>query len=157
MHSYIYQIGLKPFSEERLLTSDKIEVGDMSLFDYTYDIDEKSRAINIRILVDTILPAGMFVTDTDNNLIYQGGFKVWRKSYYDNVKSCSKALTPANIMGSGNALRNFNKAFHNPLNSVRLFKCGAGSPEQSIAFMRMVEGLKKGDVLYVGSVLGYHN
>ena len=53
MHSYIYQIGLKPFSEERLLTSDKIEVGDMSLFDYTYDIDEKSRAINIRILVDT--------------------------------------------------------------------------------------------------------
>lgn len=156
MHSILYQIDTKPFTEERLLTSDNIEVGDMTLLDYAYDMEEKARAINIRILVDTILPAGMFTIDADNNLVYQGGFKIWRKTYFDNVKACMKSLTPANIMGDGNTLRNLNKAFRNPLNSVRLFVCGDYEPDQSIAFMRMVDGLKKGDVLYVGSVMGYH-
>lgn len=156
MHSILYQISTTPFTEERVLTPDNIEVGDMTLVDYAYDMEERARAINIRILVDTILPAGMFDIDADNNLIYKGGFKVWRKSYYDKVKACTKQLTPANIMGSGKALHNLNKAFRNPLNTVRLFVCETFEPEQSIAFMRLVDGLNKGDILYVGSVMGYH-
>ena len=101
MHSYIYQIGTKPFIGEQLLDPDTLEVGENSLIDYAYDISAEVRAVNIRILVETILPAGMFTVDSDNNLIYQGGFKIWRKAYFDKVMSCTKALTPANIMGSG--------------------------------------------------------
>ena len=69
MHSYIYQIGLKPFNEEKLLDPDTLDVGENSLLDYAYDISAEIRAVNIRILVETILPAGMFTIDSDNNLI----------------------------------------------------------------------------------------
>lgn len=157
MHSYIYQIGTKPFTEEKLLDSDTLEVGENSLLDYAYDISAETRAVNIRILVEAILPAGMFTVDSDNNLIYQGGFKIWRKTYFDKVKNLTKALTPANIMGNGRQLSDLKHALDNPLNTVRLFECGDGEIEYSISIMRMVDGLSKGDKLYVGSVLGYHN
>ena len=100
MHSYIYQIGTKPFTEEMLLDPDTLEVDENSLIDYAYDISAEIRAVNILILVETILPAGMFTVDSDNNLIYQGGFKIWRKVYFDKMKNLTNALTPANIMGN---------------------------------------------------------
>ncbi len=157
MHSTIYQIGTKPFTEEQLLDPDTLEVGENSLLDYAYDISAEVRAVNIRILVETILPAGMFTIDSDNNLIYQGGFKIWRKTYFDKVKNLTNALTPANIMGNGRQLSDLKHSLDNPLNTVRLFECGDGEIKYSISIMRLVDGLNKGDKLYVGSVLGYHN
>ena len=157
MHSYIYQIGLKPFNEEKLLDPDTLDVGENSLLDYAYDISAEIRAVNIRILVETILPAGMFTIDSDNNLIYQGGFKIWRKAYFDEVKDLTNALTPANIMGNGRQHSDLKHALDNPLNTVRLFESGYREIEYSISIMHLVDGLNKGDKLYVGSVLGYHN
>jgi len=159
MHSIIYQIGTNPFSEENILDPDAIadNIKNTNLLDYAYDISEKVRAINIRILVETILPIGMFDIDAENNLIYKGGFKLWREEYYDSVMKCTKSLTPANIMGEGRRLLALNKAILNPLKTSVLFECGNGIVEQSLAVMSMIEHLEIGYVLYIGSVLGYHD
>ncbi len=159
MHSIIYQIGTKPFSEESELDPDAIADNpkNTNLLDYAYDISDKVRAINIRILVETILPIGMFDIDAENNLIYKGGFNSWREEYYESVMKCTKSLTPANIMGEGRKLLVLNKAILNPLKTAVLFECGNGIVEQSLAIMSMVEHLEIGDVLYIGSVLGYHD
>ncbi len=158
MHSLIYQIGTKPFSEENQLDPDAIADNpkNTNLLDYAYDVSEKVRAINIRILVETILPMDMFDIDTENNLIYKGGFKSWREKYYESVMKCTNTLTPANIMGEGRKLLSLNKTILNPLKTSVLFECGNGIVEQSLAVMSMVEHLRIGDVLYIGSVLGYH-
>ncbi len=159
MHSIIYQISTKPFSEENQLDPDAIadNIKNTNLLDYAYDINDKVRAINIRILVETILPIGMFDIDAENNLIYKGGFNSWREEYYESVMKCTKSLTPANIMGEGRKLLVLNKAILNPLKTAVLFECGNGIVEQSLAIMSMVEHLEIGDVLYIGSVLGYHD
>ena len=137
MHCTIYQIGTKPFTEEQLLDPDSLEVGENSLLDYAYDISAEVRAINILILVETILPAGMFTIDSDNNLIYKGSFKIWRKTYFDKVKNLTNALTPANIMGNGRQPSDLKHSLDNPLNTVRFFECGDGEIEYSISIMRL--------------------
>ncbi len=159
MHSIIYQIGTKPFSEESELDPDAIADNpkNTNLLDYTYDISDKVRAVNIQILVETILPIGMFDIDAENNLIYKGGFNSWREEYYESVIKCTKSLTPANIKGEGRKILTLNKAILNPLKTSILFERRNGMVEQSLAVMSMVEHLEIGDVLYIGSVLGYHD
>ncbi len=159
MHSIIFQIGTKPFNDESELDPDAIADNpkNRNLLDYAYEVSEKVRAINIRILVETILPIGMFDIDTENNLIYKGGFNSWREEYYESVMKCTKSLTPANIMGEGRKLLALNKAILNPLKTAVLFECGNGMVEQSLAVMSIVEHLEIGDFLYIGSVLGYHD
>lgn len=159
MHSIIYQIGTMPFEEESQLDPDAIADNpkNTNLLDYAYDVSDKVRAINILILVDTILPMDMFDIDAENNLIYKGGFNSWREEYYESVMKCTKSLTPANIMGESRKLLALNKAILNPLKTSVLFECGNGIVEQSLAVMSMIEHLEIGDVLYIGSVLGYHD
>lgn len=99
----------------------------------------------------------MFDIDMQNNLIYKGGFNSWREEYSESVMKCTKSLTPANIMGEGRKLLALNKAILNPLKTAVLFECVNGIVEQSIAVMSIVEHLEIGDVLYIGSVLGYHD
>ena len=73
------------------------------------------------------------------------------------MKDPTKVLTTANTMGNGRQHSDLKHALDNPLNTVRLFECGDGEIEYSISIMHLVDGLNKGDKLYVGSVLGYHN
>lgn len=60
-------------------------------------------------------------------------------------------------IGTKPKLLALNKTILNPLKTSVLFECGNGVLEQSLAVMSMVEHLKIGDVLYIGSVLGYHD
>ena len=71
--------------------------------------------------------------------------------------STAKTLTPANVMDEYGNINTLNKKIINPLNTACLFVCGGICADKSIKMMRIVEGLDKGDILYIGSVLGYHN
>ncbi len=157
MHSYIYQIGTKPFPEEEHLTPENVFEGNDIFLDYTYDLTSEERLEAIENLVENVLPKGMFTLSTDNNLNYNGGFKIWRKSYYDGIMSAVKTLTPSNVMDEYGNILALKGAVTNPLNTVSLFECGNGIVNTSIKLMRMIEGLNKGDILYIGSILGYHN
>lgn len=157
MHSFIYQIGKKPFTEGGILDPENVYEGSDIFLSYTYPLDTEEREEAIESLVMNILPKGMFTLNADNNLSYNGGFKIWRKLYFDGIMSAVKGLTPANIMDEYGNILALKGAVSNPLNTVSLFECGNGIVGKSIGLMRMVESLSKGDILYIGSILGYHN
>ena len=98
MHSYIYQIGLKPFDKSEALDPEIIIEGNDVCFSYAYDLDSEERLKAIEDIVINVLPNGMFTLNADKTLTYNGGFRIWRKSYFDSIMSTAKTLTPANVM-----------------------------------------------------------
>jgi len=103
----------------------------------------------------------MFTPTNENALAYNGGFAIWRKSHFDNIKAISAELTPANVMKWSGPIGQLKKAIVNPLGTAALFVTefygGAGTAECSAVLMDIVSELKKGDRLYLGAILGYHN
>ena len=103
----------------------------------------------------------MFTSTDENALTYNGGFAIWRKSHFDNIKAISAELTPANVMKWNGPIGQLKKAIINPLGTDALFVTefygGVGTAERSADLMDIIARLKKGDRLYIGAILGYHN
>lgn len=161
MHSTIYQISTEPIAERDFLHIDNIVAGEMASISYISENNEDGRNFDIKCLVECIFPNGMFTLSDDNSLSYNGGFTVWRKSHFDNIKTLFAQLTPANVMKWNGPIGQLKKAIANPLGTEALFVtefyCGAGTAECSADIMDMVSKLKKGDKLYLGAILDYHN
>lgn len=102
-----------------------------------------------------------FTPIEESTLTYNGGFAMWRKSYFDNIKAISAELTPANVMKWNGPIGQLKKAIINPLGVDALFVTefydGAGTAERSADLTDIIARLKKGDKLYIGAILGYHN
>ena len=160
MHSTIYQIGTKPIAESDILLPDNIVAGEMASISYIYEDTEEGREHDIKCLVEDIFPKGMFTLSAKDTLTYNGGFMMWRKTHYDNIKALSAQLTPANVMNWDGPIRLLKKAISNPLGTAALFVTefygGGGTAECSADFMDMVSNMKKGEKLYLGAILGYH-
>lgn len=128
---------------------------------YVCENSEDGRKFDIRFLLEHILPKGMFTSTDENALTYNGGFAIWRKSHFDNIKAISAELTPANVMKWNGPIGQLKKAIINPLGVDALFVTefygGAGTAERSADLMDIIARLKKGDRLYIGAILGYHN
>ena len=161
MHSTIYQIDIKPIAETDFLRLDNIVAGEMASISYVSENNEDGRQFDIKCLVEHILPKGMFTLSAKDTLTYKGGFNMWKKAHFDNIKALSAQLTPANVMKWSGAIGQLKKAISNPLGTNTLFVTdfygGGGTAECSADLMDMVSGLKKGDKLYLGAILGYHN
>ena len=95
MHSTIYQIGTEPIAETDFLRIDNIVAGEMASISYVSENNEDGRNFDIKCLVERIFPKGMFTLTDDNTLTYNGGFTMWRKSHFDNIKALSVQLTPS--------------------------------------------------------------
>ena len=160
MHSTIYQIDIKPIAETDILRLDNIVAGEMASISYVYENNEEGREHDIKSLVEHIFPNGMFTLSARDTLTYNGGFAMWRKTHYENIKAISAQLTPANVMNWDGPIRLLKKAISNPLGTAALFVTefygGGGTAECSADFMDMVSNLKKGEKLYLGAILGYH-
>lgn len=98
MHSTIYQISTEPIAENDYLNIDRIVAGENASISYVCENSEDGRKFDIRFLLEHILPKGMFTSTDENALTYNGGFAIWRKSHFDNIKAISAELTPANVM-----------------------------------------------------------
>ena len=114
------------------------------------------------ILNDKEYPSGSHLyLLQQNTLTYNGGFAIWQKSHFDNIKAISAELTPANVMNWNGPIGQLKKAIINPLGVDALFVTefygGAGTAERSADLMDIIARLKKGDRLYIGAILGYHN
>ncbi len=161
MHSTIYQISTEPIEERDLLRIDNIIAGEMASISYVNENDDEGRKFDIKCLVENILPKGMFTLSDENTLSYNGAFNMWRKSHFDKIKVLSAQLKPANVMKYNGPIGELKKAIVNPLGTSALFVTdfygGAGTAECSVDLMDMVSTLKKGDKLYLGAILGYHN
>lgn len=161
MHGTIYQIDIKPIEETDILRLENIVAGEMASISYVYENNEDGRQHDIKCLIEHILPKGMFTLSAENTLTYNGGFSMWRKAHFDNIKSLSAKLTPANVMKWNGPIGQLKKAIVNPLVTDALFVTdfygGGGTAECSADLMDMVSGMKRGDKLYLGAILGYHN
>ena len=161
MHSTIYQISTEPIVENDHLTTDRLVAGENASISYLYENSEDGRKFDIRFLLEHILPKGMFTPIEESTLTYNGGFAMWRKSHFDNIKAISAELTPANVMKWNGPIGQLKKAIINPLGVDALFVTefydGAGTAERSADLMDIIARLKKGDRLYIGAILGYHN
>ena len=161
MHSTIYQVSTEPIAERDLLRIDNIVAGEMASISYVSENDEDGRNFDIKCLVEHILPKGMFTLSDENTLTYNGGFNMWKKSHFDKIKALSAQLKPANVMKYSGPIGELKKAIVNPLGTAALFVTefygGSGTGECSADLMYMVSELRKGDKLYLGAILGYHN
>ena len=161
MHSIIYQISTEPIDENDYLDIHHIVAGETASISYVYENSEDGRKVDIRFLLEYILPKGMFTKTDEKTLTYKGGFTIWRKSHFDNLKAISATLTPANVMKWNGPIGQLKKAIINPLGVDALFVTefygGAGTAERSADLMDIIARLKKGDRLYIGAILGYHN
>ncbi len=161
MHSTIYQISTEPIAERDILRIDHIVAGEMASISYVCENNEEGRKFDIKCLVEHLLPKGMFTLSDDNSLIYNGGFTMWKKTHFENIKALSAQLTQANVMKWSGPVGQLKKAISNPLGTAALFVTefygGGGTAECSSDLMDMVSKLKKGDKLYLGAILGYHN
>lgn len=160
MHSTIFQISTKPIAENDFLHIDNIVAGEMASISYVSENKEYGCQFDIKCLVGHILPKGMFTLSAEDTLTYNGGFNMWKKAHFDNIKALSAKLTPANVMKWSGPIGQLRKAISNPLGTNALFVTdfygGVGTAECSADLMDMVSGLKKGDKLYLGAILGYH-
>ena len=73
MHSKIFQITTTKVDKECYLNEDTLMQGDNSYFDYCCEIGEKERKYHIDILVNHILPTGMFELVDEDTIRYTGG------------------------------------------------------------------------------------
>lgn len=73
MHSRIFQISKMWIEKENYLNEDTLQQGDGSFYDYCAEIDDEKRKEDIRYLVNTALPKGMFELVGDDTMRYIGG------------------------------------------------------------------------------------
>ena len=81
MHSKIFQITTTKVDKECYLNEDTLMQGDNSYFDYCDKIDEEERKYLIDVLVNHILPKGMFELVDEDTIRYIGGVEKWKEEF----------------------------------------------------------------------------
>ena len=78
MHSKIFQITRTRVYQDNYLNEGTLTQGDDSFFDYCAEIDDKERKHHIGVLVNHILPEGMFELVSEDVIRYIGGADKWQ-------------------------------------------------------------------------------
>lgn len=94
-------------------------------------------------------------------MAHQFKFLVSEKGCNKAVKSYAQVLEMMHHFFLHSRKGQLKKAIINPLGVDALFVTefygGAGTAERSADLMDIIARLKKGDKLYIGAILGYHN
>lgn len=159
MHSSVYQITTEKVEEGGLLDEDTLHQGDCSGLDYCSNIDNEERRERIEILVNRILPEGMFTLIDENSIRYNGGVEIWQEEWVKLIKEKCSLVTADNIQ-KWETLYYLQEAIENPLDAGSRFyddNCGYSSySERSGEFMKSLNNLEAGTMLYIGGVVDYH-
>ena len=81
MHSKIFQITRTRVYQDNYLNEGTLTQGDDSFFDYCAEIDDKERKHHIGVLVNHILPEGMFELVSEDVIRYIGGADKWQADF----------------------------------------------------------------------------
>ena len=98
MHSRIFQISKMWIEKENYLNEDTLQQGDGSFYDYCAEIDDEKRKEDIRYLVNTALPKGMFELVGDDTMRYIGGVEQWKENFVTNIRKKAEAITTENML-----------------------------------------------------------
>ena len=93
MHSKIFQITTVKVTNEGRLTENTLTQGDGSFYDYCMEIEPDIRKQCIDILVNKILPSGMFELTGEDTLLYKGGAEQWKKEFVAYIQAKASELT----------------------------------------------------------------
>lgn len=160
MHSKIFQIATTKVDKECYLNEDTLMQGDNSYFDYCCEIGEKERKYHIDILVNHILPTGMFELVDEDTIRYTGGAEKWKEDFVAGLRSKMEAVTPDTMLDYIGSVYQLEKYLKNPLETAYWFYTDADGmqsyAEQSYEFMREICGYEPGTLLYIGGVIDYH-
>ena len=126
MHSKIFQITTVKVTNEGRLTENTLTQGDGSFYDYCMEIEPDIRKQCIDILVNKILPSGMFELTTEN-------VQDWIGPVYQLEKALKNPLETA---------------FQFYMDEERFTR----SAEESYEFMRRICEMEPGTTLYIGGV-----
>lgn len=161
MHSTIYQIAERPIRPDEYADVDNIEAGEMASIFYAREAEKSERAERIKILVERVLPKGMFTVSPDGEtLTYKGGFTEWSRKYTASLLEKASVINETNVFKYIGPAFQLQKAIVNPLDTDCLFittfcDC-SGTAERSRELMRLIGNLQIGARLYIGAILDYH-
>ena len=160
MHSKIFQITTTKVDKECYLNEDTLMQGDNSYFDYCDKIDEEERKYHIDILVNHILPKGMFELVDEDTIRYIGGAEKWKEEFVAGLRNKVEAVTPDTVQDWIGPVYQLEKYLKNPLETAYWFYTDTEGmqsyAEQSYEFMREICGYEPGTLLYIGGVIDYH-
>ena len=156
MHSKIFQITTVKVTNEGRLTENTLTQGDGSFYDYCMEIEPDIRKQCIDILVNKILPSGMFELTGEDTLLYKGGAEQWKKEFVAYIQAKASELTTENVQDWIGPVYQLEKALKNPLETAFQFYMDeerfTRSAEESYEFMRRICEMEPGTPLYIGGV-----
>lgn len=159
MHSTIFQITTEKVEEGGFLNEDTLPQGDYSELDYCSDIDDGERKERIENLVNNVLPEGMFTLIDENTIRYNGGVDAWREKWVKLINEKCSLVTADNIL-EWSILYYLKEAIDNPLDAgSRFYDDNSGCSSYSYKsgeFMKSLNNIAAGALLYVGGVVDYH-
>ena len=121
MHSKIFQITTVKATKEGRLTEDTLTQGEGCFYDYCMEIDPELRKQCIDILVNKILPNGMFELADEDTLIYKGGAAQWKKEFVAYIQAKASELITQNVGEWIGLVYQLEKALKNPLETAFQF------------------------------------
>jgi len=120
---------------------------------------KEDRRERIECLVNEILPEGMFTLIDENTICYNGGVEAWLEEWVKLIKEKCSLVTTGNIR-EWSTLYHLKEAIDNPLDTGSRFyddNIGCSSySDKSGEFMKNLNDLEAGTLLYVGGVIDYH-
>lgn len=121
MHSKIFQITRTRVYQDNYLNEGTLTQGDDSFFDYCAEIDDKERKHHIGVLVNHILPEGMFELVSEDVIRYIGGADKWQADFVAGMRSKAEAVTPDKVLEWIGPVYQLEKYLKNPLDTAYWF------------------------------------
>ena len=160
MHAKVFQITSERVDKENTLNEDTLTQGDGSFYDYCSEITPEFRKAMIVILVNEILPKGMFTLIGDDEIVYNGGSEEWKAEWVKAIHDKAGNVTTENVMDWIGPTYQLEKELKNPLHTDSQFYLSDETyqsyAEQSAQLMEMVCSLPVGTHLYIVGVIDFH-
>lgn len=160
MHAKVFQMTKQRVDEKNTLDENTLAQGDGSFYDYCSEITPEFRKAVIVILVNEILPKGMFTLLGDDELVYNGGAEEWKAEWVKAIHDKAGKVTTENVLDWIGPTYQLEKELKNPLHTDSQFYLSDETcqsyAEPSAQLMEMVCSLPVGTHLYIGGVIDFH-
>lgn len=162
MHSAIFQISNQPISYDILFDEADICIGPGIDYVDLLPVNEKIEKVQrLADLVNDLAPVGETILSPtyDGNLSYNGNIQLLFKTLMDKFSQLTNLIFEGKLLFSDQhqALVNvLARLLNNPLGTAFLFMTDSSETEPSKSLLTTLSSMKKGDILYIGSVFDYH-
>lgn len=160
MHAKIFQITKSRVDKDNILNEHTLTQGEGSWYDYCQKISDTMRKEMIDVLVNELLPEGMFTLIGEDEMVYNGGANEWKAKWVKAIHDKAREITTENVLNYSGPAYQLEGEVENPLHTESHFYLSEETcqsyAERSAELMRMVCSLPVGTHLYIGGVIDFH-